>query len=90
LEASNIEILETVPASRKLQADDAKSLLQGVTRLVAMKGKKVVAFEPGQESVEDCVAAMLGPTGNLRAPAIRSGSTLLIGFNDDCFAEVFG
>tara|TARA_R110002110_G_scaffold203582_1_gene414709 strand:+ start:372 stop:644 length:273 start_codon:yes stop_codon:yes gene_type:complete len=90
LEASNIEILETVPASRKLQADDAKSLLQGVTRLVAMKGKKVVTLEPGQDSVEDCVAAMLGPTGNLRAPAIRSGSTLLIGFNDDCFTEVFG
>lgn len=89
MEASDIEIVETVPASRKLQADDAKDLLKGVTRLVAMKGKKVDEYNPKKDSSADCVAAMLGPTGNLRAPAIRSGSTLLIGFNEEQFNEVF-
>jgi arsenate reductase-like glutaredoxin family protein len=90
LEASDIEIVETVPASRKLQAEDAKALLKGVTRLVAMKGKKIEAFDLKQDSTDDCVAAMLGPTGNLRAPAIRTGKTLLIGFNENCFDEAFG
>jgi len=30
---------------------------------------------------------MLGPSGKLRAPAIRSGDLLLVGFNADLYAE---
>jgi hypothetical protein len=33
---------------------------------------------------------MLGPTGNLRAPTIRRGKTVLVGFNEDLFAEKLG
>jgi arsenate reductase-like glutaredoxin family protein len=90
LEASEIEIVETVPASRKLQADDAMMLLSGISRLVAMKGKKVVEFNPKQDAEDECLAALLGPTGNLRAPTIRTGKTLLVGFNEDSYSEVFG
>ena len=35
----------------------------------------------------ELLAAMLGPTGNLRAPAIRRGKTLLVGFNEDAFRD---
>ena len=35
------------------------------------------------------LAAMLGPTGNLRAPAILRGKTLHIGFNEDEYNKVF-
>jgi len=31
----------------------------------------------------------LGPTGNLRAPAIRTGKTLVVGFNADAFDAAF-
>jgi len=30
---------------------------------------------------------MLGPTGNLRAPTLRAGKTVLVGFNDELFAD---
>ena len=33
---------------------------------------------------------MLGPTGNLRAPTIRSGKTVLVGFNEEAFEDFFG
>ena len=33
---------------------------------------------------------MLGPTGNLRAPTLRKGKTLVIGFNEDMYQEIFG
>jgi hypothetical protein len=33
---------------------------------------------------------MLGPTGNLRAPTIRRGKTVLVGFNDETFEKVLG
>ena len=32
---------------------------------------------------------MLGPTGNLRAPTIRTGATVLVGFNEEAYQKVF-
>ena len=32
---------------------------------------------------------MLGPTGNLRAPTVRAGATLVVGFNEDAYVDVF-
>jgi hypothetical protein len=36
------------------------------------------------------VAAMLGPTGNLRAPCLRAGKTVIVGFNEDLFGDLLG
>jgi arsenate reductase-like glutaredoxin family protein len=35
-------------------------------------------------------AAILGPTGNLKAPTLRVGDTLLVGFNEESYRRVFG
>ena len=55
-----------------------------------MKGKKVTAFDLKKDkpTEEDLLAVMLGTTGNLRAPTIVRGKTLLVGFNADKYAEV--
>ena len=58
--------------------------------MIVAKGKKVDTFKPGSKPGDDVVTAMLGPTGNLRAPAIRTGKTWLIGFHEDAFSERFG
>ena len=55
--------------------------------VVVCKGKKVDEFKPGGKAPADVVAAMLGPTGNLRAPTIRRGKTVVVGFNEDVFAD---
>ena len=34
--------------------------------------------------------ALLGPTGNLRAPTMRVGKTLLVGFDESSYADVLG
>ena len=39
---------------------------------------------------EEVLKLMLGPTGNLRAPTLRVGKKLLVGFNAEAYAEVFG
>ncbi len=59
------------------------------TTVVASKGKKVVSFEADETSSDACVDAMLGPTGNLRAPTIKTGDTVLVGFNESVFTERF-
>lgn len=89
MEANRIEVSQTIPASRKLQAKDARELLKSVSKLIVAKGKKINEFSVKDRVSKDAVDAMLGPTGNLRAPAIRSGKTLLVGFNNEIFEETF-
>lgn len=90
MEARNIEIKETVPASRKLQAADSKSMLMNASKLIALKGKKVNEFKGGSDTTKEAVTSMLGPTGNMRAPLIKVGKTLIVGFNEEVFAKQFG
>lgn len=89
MEANKIDIEETVPASRKLQADDARILLKQADRLIVAKGKKVTEFEIGSRVAAKAVDAMLGPTGNLRAPTAVVGKTVLVGFNDEAYGSAF-
>ena len=56
--------------------------------MIVAKGKKVDTFEVSGKPGEEVVDAMLGPTGNLRAPTLRSGTTLLVGFNEEAYARV--
>lgn len=55
------------------------------SRVIVAKGKKVVTFDMKRNPPDsDTLAAhLLGPTGNLRAPAIRKGSVLFVGFNEE-------
>ena len=39
--------------------------------------------------MEMLLKAMLGPTGNLRAPTVRKGTTLLVGFNEETYRDAF-
>jgi hypothetical protein len=44
----------------------------------------------GDRPRDDALAALLvGPTGNLRAPTVRVGTTLLVGFHPELYARFF-
>ena len=58
-------------------------------RSSAFQGKKVSAFSPDGKAAKALVDAMLGPTGNLRAPTAVVGRTVLVGFNEDAYGSVF-
>lgn len=90
MEANEIQVTEQVPASRKLQAEDAKALLGKASKLIVAKGKKVSKFAVGTRASTEAIDAMLGPTGNMRAPTIVRGKTVLVGFNEEAFTDVFG
>lgn len=79
-----------VPASRKLGYEDAAILFKGASRVVISKGKKVDEFKPGGKANREAITMMLGSTGNLRAPTLRIGKTLLVGFNEEIYTGVFG
>ncbi len=76
-----------VPASRKLGKSDAARMAKAASKVIVAKGKRVSEFKPGGKASPELVEAMLGPTGNLRAPTIRRGKTVIVGFNEDVFED---
>jgi arsenate reductase-like glutaredoxin family protein len=87
MDAKKVEPVETVSASKKLSRKDAEEIAKSASRVVVAKGKKVEEFETGGRAAKAAVDAMLGPTGNLRAPVVVSGKTVLVGFNDEAWTK---
>ena len=79
---------DVVPASRKLGRDDAIALAARASTVIVAKGKNIASFKVAAGATDEAIDAMLGPTGNLRAPTIRAGKTLLVGFNEQQYADV--
>ena len=70
----------------------ALDVLEGVDELYATKGKKVIHVDfkrdkPDRATIE---GLLIGPSGNLRAPTLRRGRTLLVGFDEATYAKVLG
>lgn len=92
-EEHGVTVRETVKANKeKKGAEEALALLEGMERLVAVRGKKKVEFDLTGErpSDEDVLKHMLGPTGNLRAPTLRLGNEMLVGFQEAAYQETLG
>ena len=77
-----------MPASRKLGRKDAAALAKAASRVIVAKGRKLDEWKPAGKAPTAAVDAMVGSTGNLRAPCLRAGKTVLVGFNEDAYAEV--
>jgi len=91
LKSHKLEAKEVVDARKNtLGSKDALKLASSVEHIYASKGSRKTEFDLSQSkpSSEDLLAAMLGPTGNLRAPIIKSGKTLLVGFDMDNYKKV--
>ncbi len=70
---------------------EALALAKTADKVVVVKGKKVVTFDMKAPPDDDTLAAhLIGPTGNLRAPTLRRGTTLLVGFNEEAYGSVLG
>ncbi len=52
------------------------------------RGKKTLVFSPDTASKEEILKVSLGRTGNLRAPALRIGSVLYVGYNDTIYGDI--
>jgi hypothetical protein len=83
-----IEPRETVSASRKLGRKDAAALATAASRVIVAKGKKLDEWRTAGKAPATVVNAMVGATGNLRAPCLRVGKTVVVGFNADTYTEL--
>jgi len=75
----------------RLKQKEALAMLTDVDEIYATKGKRVTHVDlrkehPGNEAL---LSLVLGPTGNLRAPTLRVGRTLLVGFDEATYEKMF-
>ena len=56
--------------------------------MIVAKGKKRGEWKPAGKAPAAAIDSMVGSTGNLRAPCLRVGKTLVVGFNEDAYTEV--
>ncbi len=88
LDKKGLDIDETVEARKqKIVGNDAWRLLAGATEIVVGRGKKYQVFTPSDENREEILHLCLGRTGNLRAPTLRIGGRLLVGFNEAMYSN---
>jgi arsenate reductase-like glutaredoxin family protein len=73
-----------------LKETEALALVREVDEIYASKGKQVVHLDLRKEKPDKAalLGLLLGPTGNLRAPTLRKGRTLLVGFDEASYAAV--
>ena len=75
-----------------MKAQEALALVRGVDELYAAKGTRVVHVDLRKDKPDEATlrGLLLGPTGNLRAPTIRRGRALIVGFDEATYRKVFG
>lgn len=63
-----------------------------VDEIFACKGKKVIHLDLRRQRPDDDTLArlLLGPTGNLRAPALKQGRKLIVGYDESTYLHLLG
>ena len=87
LEKKNVEIGEERPARKQPLTDkEARALLASVSKVIVAKGKASREIAAADATLDD----LRGNSGNFRAPMIRKGKTLLVGFHPGTLETMIG
>ena len=73
-----------------IRKQDALAWARSAEELYVRKGSKTIYVNLRKDELGDgeLAALLLGPTGNLRAPAMRIGQTLVVGFDTGIYQKV--
>jgi hypothetical protein len=65
----------------KMEAAAVWELMGSAERIVVAKGKRVETFVPTEDTQESILKVVLGRSGSLRAPTVRTGDVFFVGYN---------
>jgi triphosphoribosyl-dephospho-CoA synthetase len=65
----------------KLDSTEVWDRIKTAQSIHVAKGKKVDVFNPNVDTQDDILKAIMGRSGNLRAPTLQVGDTFFVGFN---------
>lgn len=68
---------------------EIEGLLKRVDDVYIGRGGKYehVSLSSGASDKKEIIGKLKGPTGNLRAPALLKGKTLIVGFNEEMYRK---
>lgn len=74
----------------RLGPEQALRLVKDVDEIYVAKGTKIIHLDLAREKPDRAtlLGLLLGPSGNLRAPTLRRGRTLLVGFDEPTYKAV--
>jgi arsenate reductase-like glutaredoxin family protein len=74
----------------KIGIKEALKLAHSMNKLYVAKGSKVIFYDMKKDSPDNDTleSLLIGPTGNLRAPTLQVGKTLLVGFDNETYSEI--
>ena len=91
LDAKKISVETIILANKeKIDSNSAWKMLESATLIRTGKGKKFQEWDPKSDDKLEILKDVIGPSGNLRAPAWRIGNDYIVGFNPELYEEVFG
>jgi hypothetical protein len=71
-----------------LAGEAAWQVLAGAKEILVAKGTNYQVFDPRTDDKKVILAAASGRTGNLRAPVLRSGDRVFVGFSESLYARI--
>jgi len=63
----------------------AWQVIAGAEKVYVAAGKRILEFTPATADKELMLKKITGPSGNLRAPALRRGKIFYIGFHPEMY-----
>ncbi len=72
----------------KIDHDRAWALIRSQARVFIAKGKRVLDFQPHEGNREEILKSAMGRSGNLRAPTLKTGGQVFIGYNEDIYSTL--
>lgn len=87
LDAGKTEVATTRLAKKEPLGDaDVRTLLASVDEVLVAKGRGLRRLSAAGTTLAD----LKGPTGSFRAPMLKAGRRLLVGFSAEALSELLG
>lgn len=68
--------------------DQVWDFLASAETVHVASGQKIISYKPDSSTKEELLKKATGRTGNLRAPALRIGTSLYVGFNSTMYGDL--
>lgn len=84
-------VTEEVDAKKEvITSENVWVMLSAADTVYVASGKKTLEFTPDSKNKDELIKRATGRTGNLRAPTLRRGQSLYVGFNEELYQTLFG
>ena len=82
LDTNNLQTENRTDARKeRMEPEAVWELMSSAARIVVAKGRRVETFVPTADTQESILKAVMGRSGSLRSPTVRSGDVFFVGYN---------